>query len=36
MLKKGGDQNLVGNAKYEGFVVDLAEEISAMVGFNFR
>ncbi len=29
------DRGLEGNARYEGFVVDLATEIAARVGFNF-
>ena len=35
MLKKTSEERLEGNAKYEGFVVDLAKEIAAIVGFNY-
>ena len=34
MLKKGAEK-LDGNDKYEGFVIDLAEKISIIVGFNY-
>ena len=34
MLKKTTD-SLEGNDKYEGFIVDLAKEISSIVGFNY-
>ena len=34
MLKKTTDV-LDGNEKYEGFIVDLAKEIAAIVGFNY-
>jgi hypothetical protein len=36
MLKKSsGNKAEKGNEKYEGFVVDLAREIAAIVGFNY-
>jgi ionotropic kainate glutamate receptor 2 len=28
--------NLTGNARYEGFCIDLLKEIAAMVGFEYR
>ncbi|XP_017777123.1 PREDICTED: glutamate receptor ionotropic, kainate 2-like isoform X2 [Nicrophorus vespilloides] len=31
-----GQSNLVGNARYEGFCIDLLEEIASMVGFEYR
>ena len=34
MLKKTTDP-LEGNDKYEGFIVDLANKIASIVGFNF-
>lgn len=34
MLRKTSEA-LEGNEKYEGFVVDLAKEIAAIVGFNY-
>ena len=34
MLKKTTD-SLEGNDKYEGFIVDLANKIASIVGFNF-
>ena len=34
MLKKSTD-SLEGNDKYEGFIVDLANKIASIVGFNF-
>lgn len=34
MLKTGG--NFSGNARYEGFCIDLLKEIARMVGFTYR
>ena len=34
MLKKTSER-LEGNDKYEGFAVDLAQQISTIVGFNY-
>ena len=34
MLKKNSE-NFEGNDKYEGFVIDLANQIAAIVGFNY-
>ena len=34
MPKKGND--LVGNARYEGFCVEMLEEISRLVGFRYE
>ena len=34
MLKKSTDVQ-VGNEKYEGFIIDLAEKIASIVGFNY-
>lgn len=31
-----GQPNLAGNARYEGFCIDLLEEIAGMVGFEYR
>ncbi|KAI3379731.1 hypothetical protein SNEBB_004384 [Seison nebaliae] len=35
MIKKDG-KNLTGNDKYEGFCIDLLEELSEMCGFNYK
>ena len=35
MLKLDNPSHRTGNDRYEGFVVDLAHEISKLVGFNF-
>ena len=34
-MQKKTSERLEGNSKYEGFIVDLASEIAAIVGFNY-
>lgn len=36
MEVKKSDQSLVGNERYQGFCVDLLEEISGIVGFRYE